>query len=597
MSFELPEVVLTAGEAVMEAQGVAPRREDAVAAAAGPEVAPEEPRDPFALPGPKGDDFGVSFSRTAAGSTDSVTALAELSAGLVGLDAGDAGTGFGGDDAAGFQDFEAGEDAFGGDQLVAGFGGEAFGGGFDGLALEESVAARPDAATSGHALALALAAGTGPAVGLGHGPDGASPKEGKEGGFAENGVLAAVGAGSAADGMSGTVSTRLPVLWVVEQVYAEFHGGLLHKVGLQGDLRMQPPFRKMAAGSEGTVELGFRLDGAAGVQTTAVNKQLTARVGPGLFHARIPPSAVAGPTSPLVLTKYHLAAHATPLPLRLHLVTRRGPDGRVAVLLQYVANPALLGPLHKVLFIISLPFTPDSVRFSPRGVWVKKERQLRWTVPTVIPGGPPGRLRVILSGVARQQSMAALCARVVAGSPGYLLSAMYLRPAVEGGSPPFLPGEHSWSTGMYVAYPADRAASVLGNEFSLPDEPLAASTPHEERRQDMSMDLGDHLAGSSDEKKSMKEGGGQNSTFVDHPELEASNGYDDAGSVSTERQKVERFDSFGFDAFGDEPNHRQQEGLIRQQSSAFDSPKQTVKSVPESSTSTLPFNNKSLNFF
>lgn len=593
-SFELPEAVLQAGDAVMEAQGVAPRKEAASVAVPGPEVAPEELRDPFALPAARGDDFGGAFSR-APGGSDSVAALAELSAGLANMEGGEAGTGFGGEDAAGFQDFEAGEDAFGGDQLVAGFGGEAFGGGFDGLALEESVAPGPDAAASGDALALALAAGTGPAAGVGQAAVWAATEQGKEPPPTENGLMAGVAAGVGPGAIASKVgggASRLPVLWVAERVHAEFQGAVLRKAGLQGEVCLQPP-PKMMASSPGEVhEVAFRLDGAAGLMGTAINKQLTAAVGPGLFHIRLPPSAAG----PLVLAKYRLTAAATPLPLRLHLATRRGADGRLAVLLQYVANPALLAPLHNVLFILSLPFTPATVQFSPRGVWVKKERQLRWTVPAVIPGGPPGRLRVALTGVAPQQSLAALSARVVAGSPKYLLSAMYLRPATEGANPPFVPGEHCWSTGVYTAYPADKAAGVLGDEFSMPEPRTVAGVAQEEPLRGESTDQ--VLAGSSEEDKgSVQESGGQDSDFFQQPEASASDGYDHAQSVPAVSQKINRFDSFGFDAFGDEATPKAQEGLNRQKSSAFDSPKQSANGPSQQAGTAVPFSSQSFNFF
>lgn len=592
-SFELPEALLQAGDAVMEAQGLAPRKDDAPAAAPGPEVAPEEPRDPFALPAAKGDDFSAGFTR-AAGSTDSVAALAELSAGLATMDGGEGGPGFGTEDAAGFQDFEAGEDAFGGDQLVAGFGEEAFGGGFDGLAVEEGAAPGPDAAASGDALALALAASTGPAIG----GDWTAAEVGQRGPATKDGAVAGLPAGTAASSGSG-VATRAAVLWVAEAVHAEFHGAALRRAGLQGELRLQAPPLKMAATPEEALQLAFRLDGAAGVKAVAVNKPVTTRVGPGVFHATIPPAVGARPSSPIVLAKYRLTATATPLPLRLHLAVRRKPGGRVAVLLQYVANPALLAPLPNVLFILSLPFTPEALHFSPRGVWIKKERQLRWTVPAVVPGAPPGRLRVALTGVAPQQSLAALTARVVAASPGYLLSAMFLRAATEGGAPPFVAGEHTWSTGVYLAYPADKATSVLGDEFSaLAPGAQETAPPEEEAVQTESMERGEPVAESvQEEESSMQEGGGQNTDFFQQPGTAASDGYDHVESASpAESQRVLRFDSFGFDAFGDEPGRKSQEGLNRQKSSAFDSPKQSA-GVSQTGRSAQPFSSQSLNFF
>ncbi|CAI5516990.1 unnamed protein product [Closterium sp. Naga37s-1] len=71
-----------------------------------------------------------------------------------------------------------------------------------------------------------------------------------------------------------------------------------------------------------------------------------------------------GRAQEFVLMKYRLQPRYTPIPLRLRFVTRRS-DEALSLMIQYVANPYLQAPLLNVTFILSLAFSPASLRLNP----------------------------------------------------------------------------------------------------------------------------------------------------------------------------------------------------------------------------------------
>jgi hypothetical protein len=104
---------------------------------------------------------------------------------------------------------------------------------------------------------------------------------------------------------------------------------------------------------------------------------VTSSLGKGLFHVRTAPS-----DKPLTLVKYRLQPRFTPLPLRVRLFSK-SEDSLLSIMVQYVANPYLPGVLKDVNFILSLPFSPISLKMSPRGTLDRTSNELRWQVPHI----------------------------------------------------------------------------------------------------------------------------------------------------------------------------------------------------------------------
>jgi hypothetical protein len=102
-----------------------------------------------------------------------------------------------------------------------------------------------------------------------------------------------------------------PLLWLTEEISAEFEGLTLLRVGLQGSVQLQT-LSSSGSGNKSDIEFSFSLDGAAGIKRAVVQTSVTSSLGKGLFHVRTAPS-----DKPLTLVKYRLQPRFTPLPLRV----------------------------------------------------------------------------------------------------------------------------------------------------------------------------------------------------------------------------------------------------------------------------------------
>ncbi|CAI7904716.1 unnamed protein product [Closterium sp. NIES-53] len=182
-------------------------------------------------------------------------------------------------------------------------------------------------------------------------------------------------------------------------------------------------------------EFSFRLEGSGAIKRCTMRPGIVSDLGKGYFHFRMPPpgttfpplsapSAVAAsPQAPpmadllgegdegmgevvnpgegdawgregegargaegraqeFVLMKYRLQPRYTPIPLRLRFVTRRS-DEALSLMIQYVANPYLQAPLLNVTFILSLAFSPASLRLNPEAQLDPWTKELRWHVPQI----------------------------------------------------------------------------------------------------------------------------------------------------------------------------------------------------------------------
>lgn len=61
------------------------------------------------------------------------------------------------------------------------------------------------------------------------------------------------------------VPIKGPLLWLTEEISAEFEGLTLLRVGLQGSVQLQT-LSSSDSGNKGDIEFSFSLDGAAGIK-------------------------------------------------------------------------------------------------------------------------------------------------------------------------------------------------------------------------------------------------------------------------------------------------------------------------------------------
>lgn len=177
----------------------------------------------------------------------------------------------------------------------------------------------------------------------------------------------------------------MPSIAISEVIHANFQGLQMNKVGLQGTVVLRlPPGRRAASDAE----FSFRLDGSSGIKRAIMKTQVVSSLGKGFFHVRAP-AALEGD---IPILKYRLQPRFTPIPLRIRFHTRRSEDS-LSLMIQYVANPFLSSALTNVTFIMSLPFSPASLKLNPSAVLDRITKELRWHVPVIEPKAPPQRLR------------------------------------------------------------------------------------------------------------------------------------------------------------------------------------------------------------
>ncbi|KAJ7551620.1 hypothetical protein O6H91_06G021800 [Diphasiastrum complanatum] len=181
--------------------------------------------------------------------------------------------------------------------------------------------------------------------------------------------------GGIAKGEEKALESKGPVLWLTEEIYAEFKGLALARTGLQGSLQLKTGDPSIVGQSE--TEFSFVLEGAAGIKRGVLQNSVASSLGQGFFHVRTSPSE-----SPLTVLKYRLQPRFTPIPLRIRLVTKQ-VGFLLSLMVQYVANPFLPGILKDVTFCVSLPCSPASLKMSPRGLLNRSAKEITWQFPEI----------------------------------------------------------------------------------------------------------------------------------------------------------------------------------------------------------------------
>jgi hypothetical protein len=424
-SFELPEETLSAGDEV--AATFAPAPQNTVAQASQQQSVEPENKDPFAVSDTvnKPDELAGGFKKNNASSSDVTAALAELEVtkltanataesmfiGVEGFEGDYGGIEFGNEEATLSEAFEGLDDAFGGGLDASEFGAtlkQAKPNGLGGLEELETGKTTPKASLPG-----------------------ATPP----------GVTLATGNASENKG---------PLLYMSEEINAEFKGSVLKKIGLQGTLYLKSTSPKDSGGKD--IEFSFRLDGTAGIKSAIMKDAIVSTLGKGLFHVRTPASE-----NPITVLKYRLQPRFTPLPLRVRLVMRQSGT-LLSVMIQYVANPFLPAPLKDVAFILKLPEDPTLLKVSPKATLNRHSQELRWHIPEIQLQGRPGRLRVQMpvSSAARDSADQAsrkkepnVKGRIEFSVEGHTLSGITVCPVSEGNSE-FNTGENTCKTGHYL---------------------------------------------------------------------------------------------------------------------------------------------------
>lgn len=236
-----------------------------------------------------------------------------------------------------------------------------------------------------------------------------------------------------------------PVLYLSEEISAEFKGSRLRRMGLQGSI-----FLKYNGGQD--TSFAFRMDGSVGVRRAFMRNTSVSSLGKNLFHVRASPSEEAIP-----ILKYRLHPQYTPVPLRIRLLTRES-GSLISLMIQYVANPFLPAPLREVIFTVSLPYAPSLLKMSPKGSLNRQSKEIKWHVQEVPLQGPPGSLRAQMpleleegdaDGEGKLAPKMKLEACVVFSGTGQTLSGLTLLPGVEGNAD-FAVGVHTFKTSSYI---------------------------------------------------------------------------------------------------------------------------------------------------
>lgn len=418
-TFELPEETIAAGDEV--AASLATTIQTSQPAQQAVEEKPEENVDPFAVSDKinKPEELAGGFKKSKDPS-DVTAALADLevpktiagsnvASTLVGVE------GFEGD----YGGLAFGEDA------------AAFGGAFEGL--DDAFGGGLDASEFGAVVEDPLVRGLG---GL----------EELEGGGKPTGPKVAV-----ADTAKGntpledlTVDKGKPILYLSEEIFAEFKGSRLRRIGLQGSI-----FLKYNGGQD--TSFAFRMDGSVGVRRAIMRSTSVSSLGKNLFHVRGSPSEEAIP-----ILRYRLHPQYTPVPLRVRLLTRQS-GSLFSLMIQYVANPFLPAPLREVTFSVYLPYAPSLLKMSPKGSLNRQSKEIKWHVQEVPLQGPPGCLRAQMpldldgsdaDGEGKLAQKIKLEARVEFSGTGQTLSGITLLPGTEGNID-FTVGVNTFKTSNY----------------------------------------------------------------------------------------------------------------------------------------------------
>lgn len=420
-TFELPEETIAAGDEVAASLATIVQSSTSQPTQQVVEEKPQENEDPFAVSDKinKPEELAGGFKRSKEPS-DVTSALADLevpkaAAGinaastLVGVE------GFEGD----YGGLDFGEDA------------AAFGGAFEGL--DDSFGGGLDASEFGAVVEDTTEKGLGGLEELEGGGKSAAPKAAVGNEAKENATVQEL-----------TVDLGKPILYLSEEVFAEFKGSKLRRIGLQGSV-----YLKYNGGQD--TSFAFRLDGSAGIRRAVMRNSSVSSLGKNLFHVRSSPMG-----DPVAILRYRLHPRYTPLPMRLRLLTRQS-GSLMSLMVQYVANPFLPAPLREVTFIVALPFVPSLLKMSPKGSLNRHSREIRWHVQEVPLQGPPGCLRAQMplesdgrdaNGEDKPVQKIKLEARVEFSDKGQTLSGIILLPGTEGNTD-FSVGIHTFKTTSY----------------------------------------------------------------------------------------------------------------------------------------------------
>lgn len=241
-----------------------------------------------------------------------------------------------------------------------------------------------------------------------------------------------------------------PLLYLHEEVNAEFRESVLKKIGVQGTLFLKTTSPKDSSIKDN--EFSFRLDGSAGIRSAIMQDAIVSSLGKGLFHIRTPVSE-----DPLTILKYRLQPRFTPLPLRVRLLTRQSGT-LLSLMIQYVANPFLPTPLKDVVFIVKLPEDPTLLKVSPKATLNRQSQELRWHVQEIVLQGRPGCLRAQMpvnsetkgpTDKAPRRKDPEIKGRVEFSVQGHTLSGITIA-SVSEGLADFCLGENSYKTGNYL---------------------------------------------------------------------------------------------------------------------------------------------------
>eukprot|EP00850_Spirogloea_muscicola_P012012 SM000076S21833 [mRNA] locus=s76:412134:416737:- [translate_table: standard] len=390
--FELPKETLTAGDEVAAQQALPFQQLGKDASQPATEKSAAESDDPFAasaiVPVSTADLAGTFKRDGAATASDPTALLAGLKVSPIDKDAVESVVvteeGFEGE--YGGLDFDDSDRNF----LGEGFGGgaAAFGGGLD--ASEFGAEAVKEDAFGGGLGGLA-------GSGLTGAPEAAA---GAEAARDKTAALPIADSSTASTRGAPAFDPGLPTLWISEEINADFRGTRLQRVGLQGTVHMSPPPQALANHSSKDIDVSFRLEGAMGIKRAAVRSAVASSLGENAYHARMGPA-----DEPTAILKYQLQPRFSPIPLLLRMPTRRG-DSSVCVMIQYVANPYLTGELRDVVFTLTLPADPSTVRMSPRGLFDRATKEVRWQVPQIKAQDGPQRLRLEMTSEAKGVGLA-----------------------------------------------------------------------------------------------------------------------------------------------------------------------------------------------
>ncbi|KAH7292067.1 hypothetical protein KP509_29G050300 [Ceratopteris richardii] len=422
MTFELPEETLAAGDEVAATLTTSIQSSTSQPSQQVVEEKPTEVEDPFApsdkLNKPEELAGGFKKSKEPA---DVTAALADLEVPKANA-LGNAGLalpsveGFEGD----YGGLSFGEDA------------AAFGGAFEGL--DDAFGGGLDASEYGAVVEEPLVKGLGGLEELESGVKPSGPK-----------VESVDAAKGDANSVQETISADKgkPHLYISEEIFAEFKGSKLRRIGLQGSIYLK------YNGAEET-SFAFRMDGSMGIRRAIMRSSVVSSLGKNLFHVRSTPSQ-----EPIVILKYRLHPQYTPVPIRARLVTRQ-TGSLLSLMIQYVANPFLTTPLRDVKFSVILPYSPSLLKMSPKGLLSRQSKTISWSVQEVPLGGPPGCLRAQMplestSDESEDEKTAPkikLEASVEFSGSGHSLSGINLLPGTEGNTD-YVVGIHAFKAQKY----------------------------------------------------------------------------------------------------------------------------------------------------